>query len=56
MFDEILFIEALQKYIRIHTATERVVTLLSMRQLEGLLPLGQFQRIHRSYIFKYLIE
>ncbi|HMQ46137.1 MAG TPA: LytTR family DNA-binding domain-containing protein [Saprospiraceae bacterium] len=50
VFDEILFIEALQKYVRIHTAMERVVTLLSMSQLEAVLPKGQFHRIHRSYI------
>lgn len=50
VFDEILFIEALQKYVRIHTATERVVTLMSMSQLEEALPSGQFVRIHRSYI------
>ncbi|MCU0346765.1 MAG: LytTR family DNA-binding domain-containing protein [Saprospiraceae bacterium] len=50
VFYEILFIEALQKYVRIHTATERVVTLMSMSQLEEALPSGQFVRIHRSYI------
>ncbi|MEK7253622.1 MAG: LytTR family DNA-binding domain-containing protein, partial [Bacteroidota bacterium] len=50
VFDEILFIEALQKYVRIHSATERVVTLMSMSQLEEALPAGQFVRIHRSYI------
>lgn len=50
VFDEILFIEALQKYVRIHTATERVVTLMSMSQLEEALPSGKFARIHRSHI------
>ena len=35
VFDEILFIEALQKYIRIHTATERVVTLLDAEALDA---------------------
>jgi two-component system, LytTR family, response regulator len=50
VFDEILFIEALQKYVRIHTATGRVVTLMSMSQLEEALPHGKFARIHRSHI------
>ncbi|MEO1259383.1 MAG: LytTR family DNA-binding domain-containing protein [Bacteroidota bacterium] len=50
VFDEILFIEALQKYVRIHTAKERVVTLMSMSQLEAALPKEKFYRTHRSYI------
>jgi DNA-binding LytR/AlgR family response regulator len=50
IFDEILFIEAMEKYVRIHTAAERIVTLLSMSQLESDLPAAQFVRIHRSYI------
>ncbi len=50
VFGEILFIEALQKYVRIHTASQRIVTLLGMSQLEAMLPAGQFVRIHRSYI------
>lgn len=50
VFNEILFIEALQKYVRIHTTTTRIITLMSMSQLEETLPAGQFVRIHRSYI------
>lgn len=45
-----LFIEALQKYIRIHTIDKRVVSLLSMSKLEEMMPTNQFIRIHRSYI------
>lgn len=50
VFDEILFIEALQKYVRIQTNTERIITLMSMSQLEEILPPDLFFRIHRSYI------
>ncbi len=50
VFSEILFIEALQKYVRIHTARQRIVTLMGMSQLEEILPAGQFVRIHRSSI------
>lgn len=50
VFSDILFIEALQKYVRIHTPSVRLVTLMSMSQLEETLPTGQFVRIHRSYI------
>lgn len=46
---DILFIEALQKYVCIHTATTRIITLLSMSQLQISLPHTQFCRVHRSY-------
>ena len=50
VFDEILFIEALEKYVRINTATERIISLMSMSQLDSVLPRDKFYRIHRSYI------
>lgn len=49
-FESILFVEALQKYIRIHTENERFVILMSMVAAEELLPCQTFIRIHRSYI------
>ena len=49
-FGDILYIEALQKYIRIHTHKERVVTLLSMSKILEELPKQNFSRIHRSFI------
>jgi DNA-binding LytR/AlgR family response regulator len=48
--DKILFIEALQKYIRIHTTTQRVTTLLSLSRIQEQLASPPFVRIHRSYI------
>lgn len=48
--DEILFIEALQKYIRIHTTTSRIVTLLSLSRIQEQLESPPFIRVHRSYI------
>jgi DNA-binding LytR/AlgR family response regulator len=50
VFDEIIYIEALQKYVRIHTIKERIITLISMSELESMLPSNQFCRIHRSHI------
>lgn len=50
VFDEILFIEALQKYVRIHCSVGNIITLMSMSQLEEALPKEKFVRIHRSYI------
>lgn len=47
---DILYIEALQKYIRIYTKKEKLITLLSLSKVMESLPAAQFVRIHRSYI------
>jgi DNA-binding LytR/AlgR family response regulator len=49
-FTEILYIEGLKDYVIIRTETGRVISLQTMKSLEDKLPLGQFARIHRSYI------
>lgn len=49
-FDEVLFIEGVQKYIRIHTPTEKHITLLALSKVLEALPPKKFIRIHRSYI------
>jgi two-component system, LytTR family, response regulator len=50
IFDEIIYVEALQKYVRIHTLKKRIVTLTSMSQLEAGLPTNKFYRIRHSHI------
>jgi len=47
---DILFIEAWKNYILINTKTKQYMILLSMRQMEELLPSKSFCRIHRSFI------
>ena len=49
-YDEVLFIEGLREYVRIHTKNQKVITLLSMNKLEEVLPSNRFIRIHRSTI------
>ena len=49
-FSEIIFIEALDDYVKIHTDTRSYLTLLSMKKVLEKLPGKQFIRIHRSYI------
>ena len=49
-FRDILFIESLREYVRIHTPAERIVARLSLQRLEELLPSQNFIRIHRTYI------
>jgi DNA-binding LytR/AlgR family response regulator len=49
-YESILYVEARQNYISIHTAGEIYMTLTAMRFLEEQLPAGKFLRIHKSYI------
>jgi DNA-binding LytR/AlgR family response regulator len=51
IFDEIVYIEGLREYVRIHTnKDERIITLQSLRNLEEMLPAKKFIRTHKSYI------
>ena len=47
---DILFIEGLQKYVKIHLTTEVLISLTSLSHLLEKLPTDSFTRIHRSYI------
>ena len=50
-FAEIIYIESLEDYIRIHRSTGKpIMTLLTMKKAVERLPEAQFRRIHRSYI------
>jgi len=49
-YDEILFIEAMQNYIKIVTAEGHHLSLLSMKALLKELPESQFIQVHKSYI------
>ena len=49
-FADILFIESLREYVRIHTSSQRIVARLALQRLEEELPSAKFIRIHRTYI------
>jgi DNA-binding LytR/AlgR family response regulator len=50
-FDEILYIEPMDDYARIHIQGRKpVLTLMSMKTVQEKLPAQEFVRIHRSYI------
>jgi two-component system LytT family response regulator len=49
-FAEIIYIEALDDYVKVITATQSFLTLLSMKKILEKLPKKKFIRIHRSYI------
>lgn len=49
-FDEILFVQALQNYVTIHTVNNKYVTLLFLKNVEQYLESDNFIRVHKSYI------
>ena len=47
---DILFVEGMKDYLRIHTTEEKIMTLLNFAKLEELLPSPGFVRVHRSFL------
>jgi DNA-binding LytR/AlgR family response regulator len=50
--DDVVFMEGLKDYVKIHLNDRVVVTYLTMTKMEELLPKGQFMRINRSYLVR----
>ena len=50
LFADILFIEGLNEYVKIHSTTATLITLASLKDLAAQLPADRFIRIHKSYI------
>jgi DNA-binding LytR/AlgR family response regulator len=48
--DDILYIEALGDYVKIHTSDKMIVSYQSLKNIETLLPSKTFPRIHKSFI------
>jgi two-component system, LytTR family, response regulator len=48
--NDILYVEGVKDYLRIHTADEKIMTLLNFAKLEALLPSPHFVRVHRSFL------
>jgi DNA-binding LytR/AlgR family response regulator len=49
-FSEIVYIEGMKDYLKIHTSEYTLVTHQTMNEMEKLLPASQFIRVHKSYI------
>jgi two-component system LytT family response regulator len=50
-FNDIIYIEGMREYVRIHLDSGKpLMPLMSLRLLEEQLPSDQFMRVHRSYI------
>lgn len=50
LFQNIIYIEGMKDYIRIHTETEKILVHENMKDIIKKLPEEKFMRIHRSYI------
>ena len=49
-FKDILYIEGMRDYRRIHTQTKRIMTLQNFKELEQLIPASMVCRVHKSYM------
>lgn len=49
-FEDILFVEALQNYVTIHTKAKNYITYLTFKSVEEYLPSDHFIKTHKSYI------
>ncbi|MEO6719038.1 MAG: LytTR family DNA-binding domain-containing protein [Ferruginibacter sp.] len=49
-FSEIIYIESMKDYLKIHTAEYKLVTHQTMNDMERILLSRQFIRVHKSYI------
>jgi DNA-binding LytR/AlgR family response regulator len=49
-FDEVLFAEALQNYVTIHTREKKYITYLTFKSVEDYLPAERFIKVHKSFI------
>jgi len=50
MLNEIIYIEGMRDYRRIHTVNKRVMTLQNFSEFEKLIPPGIVCRVHKSYM------
>ena len=49
-FNDILFVEALQNYVVVHTQEKKLITYLTFKSVEEYLPSSQFIKVHKSFI------
>jgi DNA-binding LytR/AlgR family response regulator len=52
-FPEIIYIEGMKDYLKIHTREHTIVTHQTMNDMENILPTRQFIRVHKSYIVAF---
>ncbi len=50
MLNEIVYIEGMRDYLRIHTVTKKIMTLQNFSEIEKLIPSNIVCRVHKSYM------
>jgi two-component system, LytTR family, response regulator len=50
MLNEIVYIEGMRDYLRIHTVSKKIMTLQNFSELEKLIPAALVCRVHKSYM------
>lgn len=50
MFDDILYIEGMRDYRRLHLRTKKIMTLQNFKELEQIIPSNLVCRVHKSYM------
>jgi two-component system, LytTR family, response regulator len=50
VLDEVLYIEGMKDYLRIHTTTKKIMTLQNFNGILKYLPENNFKRVHNSFI------
>ena len=48
--EDILFVEALQNYVTIHTTSKKYISYLTIKSVEDYLPADRFIKVHKSFI------
>ncbi|MBK7560357.1 MAG: LytTR family DNA-binding domain-containing protein [Chitinophagaceae bacterium] len=49
-YEDVLYVEALQNYVIIHTPSKKYMTYLTFRSVEEYLPANKFLKVHKSFI------
>jgi two-component system, LytTR family, response regulator len=49
-YNDIIYVEGAGNYIDIHTATEKIVTYMTVRDFDELVPSEKFMRVQKSYV------
>jgi DNA-binding LytR/AlgR family response regulator len=49
-FDDVLFVEAANNYVIVHTTDKKLNTYLTLKVIAGYLPAEKFTKVHKSYI------
>lgn len=50
MYDDLLYVEAMENYVKLHTAAKKLVVYLTFKSLQDYLPAGKFIKVHKSFM------